>query len=526
MDDGLDSSGGSDSGMDDADDTSFNRKRRRRGWESDEDEEEEQKQPVKRSDWAKAPAFVSGNKAEETMELDSEDAGSRGGSEEEDDGEDGEGDAAEDSSDDVEPSKPSPRRPQEEHEDEDMDDVQPRIGGIGASRSGLGATRGSTSTPSFAHAGGIGASTSMPRGLGSSASSVPSAFASSRSTSFVRDTAPKPPTVLPPAEQAHFSKISGSIGARLLAKMGWQAGTGLGASGEGIVTPVESKMRPERSGIAFQGFKEKTEQSKMEAKRRGEEVSDDEDEKIKKAKRKVREVKEKRSEAWKKPKKVKTKVEHKTYEQIIAEAGAPSTSTSGIGQIIDATGAVVSLYSDLESPLANDSTFQPREVSSLADVSLNSWTPSSDPTRIPEVRHNIRIITDACKSDLDGLAREAKSLDERKKFAAREDLRLRKQVEQEAERKLFQTRHGIMLKRFFAGISRLQQVQLVATEISATSKQLASVYEVSLDPLSPLFYRLGSEFAQEIELYRLDEIVVAAIAPLVRLAPLQLLIYI
>lgn len=45
-------------------------------------------------------------------------------------------------------------------------------------------------------------------------------------------------------------------------------GTGLGASGEGIVTPVETKLRPKASmGLAFQGFKEKTAQSKAEAKR-------------------------------------------------------------------------------------------------------------------------------------------------------------------------------------------------------------------------------------------------------------------
>jgi len=72
----------------------------------------------------------------------------------------------------------------------------------------------------------------------------------------------------------------------------------------------------------------------------------------------------------------------------------------------------------------------------LADINLNSWAPSNDPTRIPEVRHNIRLIADACKSDLDGLAREAKALQERKKFVTLEDTRLRKKVEDEAERQL------------------------------------------------------------------------------------------
>ena len=79
-------------------------------------------------------------------------------------------------------------------------------------------------------------------------------------------------------------------------------------------------------------------------------------------------------------------------------------------------------------------SIQLQEVSSLADISLNTWTPTNDPTRIPEVRHNVRLIADACKSDLDGLAREAKALQERKKFVISEDARLRKQVQDETER--------------------------------------------------------------------------------------------
>ena len=76
-----------------------------------------------------------------------------------------------------------------------------------------------------------------------------------------------------------------------------------------------------------------------------------------------------------------------------------------------------------------------REVSSLADVSIASWTPSTDPMRLPEIRHNLRLIAEACKVDLDGLAREAKALQERKKWIQAEDPRLRKKVEGEAERK-------------------------------------------------------------------------------------------
>lgn len=66
---------------------------------------------------------------------------------------------------------------------------------------------------------------------------------------------------------------------------------------------------------------------------------------------------------------------------------------------------------------------------------MASWTPTADPMRLPEIRHNLRLITEACKTDLDGLAREAKVLEERKNFIRNEDARLRKRVNEEAERK-------------------------------------------------------------------------------------------
>lgn len=75
-----------------------------------------------------------------------------------------------------------------------------------------------------------------------------------------------------------------------------------------------------------------------------------------------------------------------------------------------------------------------REVSSLADISVASWTPTSDATRIPEVRHNLRLVVETTKSELEGLAREAKTLEARKKYLREEDARLRKKIKDEADR--------------------------------------------------------------------------------------------
>ena len=64
-------------------------------------------------------------------------------------------------------------------------------------------------------------------------------------------------------------------------------------------------------------------------------------------------------------------------------------------------------------------------------------------------------------------------------------------------------------------IARLQKVQLVSSDIDAKAKELSSVYEVSLEPLSPLFYSLIHDYSAEFSRYNLDEIVVASMAPLV-----------
>jgi tuftelin-interacting protein 11 len=65
-------------------------------------------------------------------------------------------------------------------------------------------------------------------------------------------------------------------------------------------------------------------------------------------------------------------------------------------------------------------------------------------------------------------------------------------------------------------ISRLQRVQLIAADVNSMSKELAAMYEVSLEPFSPLFHSFIDQYGKEFDRYQLDELVVAAITPLVR----------
>lgn len=90
--------------------------------------------------------------------------------------------------------------------------------------------------------------------------------------------------------QPYFDVNPNSFAARMMAKMGYVPGRGLGSHGQGILTPIEVRLRPQ--GVGVGAIKEKTEQAKAEARRaaflRGEALSESESEKERrKAKKKA-----------------------------------------------------------------------------------------------------------------------------------------------------------------------------------------------------------------------------------------------
>jgi len=370
------------------------RQRRQRFGDDSDDEDKEAGPSRRRSDWIKAPAFVSSQKVEpdQSMDVDSDSDADRAAAKDEDGSQ---------------PSLPKPVNTPGA-EDEEMEDSpamgvgafkSARSSGLGFTRAGIG-SRGEpgegTALSGFGR-GGIGSTFSKGLGMsegvegdkptdqksafsafkrggiGSSSrddtttasselhASLPKAFGATRTQrSFVRDDTDSAGSTrsatpnLSAHERVHFNKLEGSYGARMLAKMGWVTGTGLGTTGEGRIAPVETKTRKKGMGIAFGGFSERTEQEKAEARRRGESVSDEEAPTPGKGKGKGKAgVKREPADAWKRPRKVKTKIEHKTYEEILAETGDSIPPAAGIGPIIDATGATASILSFILPSIAH-----------------------------------------------------------------------------------------------------------------------------------------------------------------------------
>ncbi|EME84400.1 uncharacterized protein MYCFIDRAFT_134399 [Pseudocercospora fijiensis CIRAD86] len=140
----------------------------------------------------------------------------------------------------------------------------------------------------------------------------------------------------------------GSFAAKMMAKMGWKEGEGLGMEGEGVVNPIEVKLRPQGAGVG--AVKELTEQYKEEkrraAEKRGEQYEDSSEEE-----RKARRERKKKSAGGisgdsgastpSGPRKPKTK--YKTAADVRAAAPGLHVPPQMLSSIVDATGAQTKL---------------------------------------------------------------------------------------------------------------------------------------------------------------------------------------
>ncbi|EGG06122.1 uncharacterized protein MELLADRAFT_77914 [Melampsora larici-populina 98AG31] len=305
------------------------------------------------------------------------------------------------------------------------------------------------------------------------------------------------------AEQQHFDKLASSkhssMGLKMLEKMGWKSGTGLGAKGEGIVTPLESKVRPKGMGLSYEGFEERTKQAKEEDRRSGKIVDDDEDRKGRKVDRSQKETKVVR-EAWKaKPKaeKKKNKVIHRTYEDIISElADDPENAglNSGLGEIIDLTG---------------------RKLPSLSTTLLHHSkgpTEESKEQRLPELMHNLALICDMGKGNLINLAKEGSAIKQKQEQLAKD-----------------RAKSAEMMKIKEEKLNNMKRIIAISSKIKATYLNILSIIKQDTQgaEICGMLEQFDESFNELLEFFQddkrveyddmnLDEVAVSALAPILR----------
>lgn len=262
-----------------------------------------------------------------------------------------------------------------------------------------------------------------------------------------------------------------SFAARMMAKMGYVEGQGLGSKGEGIVNPIEAQARPQGAGLG--AVREKTKQAraeeKREAARRGESVEESSDE----DKQKRRKKKEGR-----KP-----------------DSGSRSGTGTPVGRAKPKFRTAREIEDDMEGlevpnvlkSLIDATGKEQRVLSSTAGLMSQQQFVTQEEGEALKIARRAR-------TDLEAFADEWKGLGERKKFVELEEAQVIDELD------TYQSR----VDHLSGLIAAVQELDLFEQE-SITSK---------FNEMTSKLEAITSKYQDIMEEYKIPETAVAALHPL------------
>ncbi|KAI9138071.1 GC-rich sequence DNA-binding factor-like protein-domain-containing protein [Paraphysoderma sedebokerense] len=289
-------------------------------------------------------------------------------------------------------------------------------------------------------------------------------------------------------EFAKFEKHTKGIGLKLLMKMGYKPGQGLGSEGAGIVKPIEVMQRPKGMGLAYKDFKEKTKQAKEEELRRKEQegtIDETEMDELDKISGKGKTVPRPKTGGWKKSAAKKKKVQYKTAIEVMADVSNAPEAPAQSMKIIDMTGPEARVLSSANQVKSSEQLFY--------DTSA----------RLPELRHNLRLLVGMAQADLEQTARQQRLDTARLQELNQTVGSLQRNVQNEE-----------------AALKRLSEVSQLTKDFQRKMKIMGG--SMDFDDLAndasidEFFTKLITSYYDEYRKHKLDALVVAVIAPLVK----------
>ncbi len=225
-------------------------------------------------------------------------------------------------------------------------------------------------------------------------------------------------------EVGRFEAHTKGIGAKLLGKMGWKQGQGLGRDGSGLAEPLQAALRPKGMGMGFGNRREPSLKSAVEQR------EEEQEEQRKIAERSRKQLEEldvaKEAQMWRKTRmdgRLKEKKEiFKTVDEVLKSA-ENVTAPSSVQTIIDMRGPNRRVVpSDKLEAHAHD---------------------LQEP--MPELQHNMRLLVDMTESEIKKVSARIRHSMDTKKLLEKEEVRLRREREHaEEERSAIAQAAGVM----------------------------------------------------------------------------------
>ena len=203
-----------------------------------------------------------------------------------------------------------------------------------------------------------------------------------------------------------FEAHTKGIGAKLLGKMGWKQGQGLGKDGSGLAEPLQAALRPKGMGMGFGNRREPSLKSTLDKR--------EEEQQKMEEKSRVRREEElnitKEAKMWRKSRvdgRLREKKEiFKTVDEVLKSAEKGSTPST-VQTIIDMRG---------------------RKQRVVQSDKLGAPAPDQEGP-MPELQHNMRLLVDMTESEIKKVSARIRHAMDTKKLLEKEDSRLHREKE-------------------------------------------------------------------------------------------------